>query len=339
MVFDDSAHGFFNLAGAELARHERHFAAVKVVRARGEQFGATPSRRGHGASYRHRGLPPRGSRPRRRCSGTLGAIGASPRIVRSPHPAARRGPGQEVSGFVPSWPRRCLVLSKVAGGTVVHAEQPPALAGPWDLTGTGCLMVFRPLAKAVFRPIWHVPGTPRMVQPTELGLHELREAGQPVLGRPRRHVPPLPERDGMGLRTPILQQREHSRPTVHAQRGPRLPSEGGPPSRSARNGPISTVELRPLQRTLGTMRHPQWLLHMRRSTACAVPRTTPPESSPKGSPVLERDGGGRRRTRRRRLTGRRRRTRRRRDRRADRRRLAVLAARVARGNARPAGVA
>lgn len=185
IVLDDSAPGFLTLAAAELVRLERHFAAVKVVRVH------------EGNSWRER-RPDRAATARF-LAGAYHRAGLETQaevlwyieddIVVPPDSFDRllrllldgETPRAAVAGLYRSRHEPCLVLSQVAGGTVVHAEQPPALAGPWDLTGTGCLMVFRPLAKAMFRPVWRMPGT-RMIVPAHDWAYtwQLREAGHPV---------------------------------------------------------------------------------------------------------------------------------------------------------------
>ncbi len=103
------------------------------------------------------------------------------------------------------------MLSQVAGGTVIHAEQPPPSAAPCDLTGTGCLMVFRPLAKAVFRPNWHVPGTAWVVPAHDWAYTWQLRVRATRVGRTGRHVPSSPQRDGMGLKKTRQKQRKRSK--------------------------------------------------------------------------------------------------------------------------------
>ncbi|MDR3633582.1 MAG: glycosyltransferase family A protein [Isosphaeraceae bacterium] len=185
IVLDDSGPGFLTLAGAALAHLDQHFAAVKVIRVH------------EGGSWRER-RPDRAATARF-LTGAYHRAGFETQaevlwyieddIVVPPDSFDRllrlllhgEEPRAAVAGLYRSRHEPCLVLSQFADGRVVHAEQPPDRAGPCDLTGTGCLMVFRPLAKAVFRPVWHVPGTQAIVPAHDWAYTwQLREAGHPV---------------------------------------------------------------------------------------------------------------------------------------------------------------
>ncbi|MBX6315108.1 MAG: glycosyltransferase family 2 protein [Isosphaeraceae bacterium] len=185
LILDDSPQGFWTLAGSLIPRFESSFSALKVVRIHA------------GRTWQER--RPDQAATARFLAGACHRAGLeSPAevlwfleddILVPPHAYDRllrllldgEQPRAAVAGLYRSRHEPRYVLSRVEGSAVRHAEHPPAEAGPWDLTGTGCLMIFRPLAKAVFRPAWPVPGTRRIVPAHDWSFAwQLREAGHPV---------------------------------------------------------------------------------------------------------------------------------------------------------------
>ena len=90
-------------------------------------------------------------------------------------------PKTAVSGLYKSRHEDCYVIGTVDGGHVLHTEDLPGEPGPWDLAGTGCLMVFRPMTNATFLPFWHVPGNGQPVPAHDWAFSwQLRQNQQPV---------------------------------------------------------------------------------------------------------------------------------------------------------------
>lgn len=185
IVLDDSPAGFWKIAGAHADRFGDHFSAIKVVRV-------------HEGSHWHARRPDRAATARF-LTGVYHRAGQETQAevlwyieddIIVPGDACNRllrllldgeQPRAAVAGIYRSRHESCLVVSNVVDGRVVHAEQPPTAPAPCDLTGTGCLMVFRPLAKAVFRPVWPVPGADAVVPAHDWAYTwQLREVGQPV---------------------------------------------------------------------------------------------------------------------------------------------------------------
>lgn len=94
-------------------------------------------------------------------------------------------PRAAVSGFYKSRHEDCFVVSHTDGHTVTHAREIPSAPAAYDLAGTGCLMVFRPAARARFAPSWRVPGNGMVVHAHDwVYTWQLKEYGQPVEAHP-----------------------------------------------------------------------------------------------------------------------------------------------------------
>lgn len=90
-------------------------------------------------------------------------------------------PKAAVSGLYKSRHEDCFVASNLINGKVLHTTRRPHETLPCDLAGTGCLMVFRPLAHASFAPFWPVPNTAESVPAHDwVYTWRLSQCGQPV---------------------------------------------------------------------------------------------------------------------------------------------------------------
>lgn len=74
------------------------------------------------------------------------------------------------------------VASVVNGTRVIHADTLPLTPKTYELTGTGCLMIFRPVCKTPFAPYWKFPARDLIVPAHDWYYSwKLHEQGQPVL--------------------------------------------------------------------------------------------------------------------------------------------------------------
>lgn len=197
-IIDDSPQGFFSIAGPHLARFEQHFQGLHVVRVH------------NGDSWANR-------RPDRAATARFLSIAYNrflnesvsevlwfieDDIVVPPGAAGHllhrlldgEKPLAAVTGLYKSRHEDCYVVSAFEGQRVQHAQKLPAAPSAWDLAGTGCLMIFRPVAKAAFHPWWFVPRAPARPVTESVGVvpahdwaftWQLREQGDPVVSEPR----------------------------------------------------------------------------------------------------------------------------------------------------------
>lgn len=79
-----------------------------------------------------------------------------------------------------------FVVSRHINGNAFSARHVPPAAEPWDMAGTGCLMVFRPGLRQRFAPFWHVPENGLPVPGHDWSFTwQLRLAGRPVWVEPQ----------------------------------------------------------------------------------------------------------------------------------------------------------
>lgn len=197
-IIDDSPQGFYSVAGPHLGQLEQHFQGLRVVRVH------------NGHSWASR-------RPDRAATARFLSVAYNRFLHESTAevlwfieddivvPAGAAGrllhrlldgekPRAAVTGLYKSRHEDCYVISALDGQRVEHARQLPEQTSAWDLAGTGCLMIFRPVAKAMFHPWWFVPPAPARSATQPAGVvpahdwsytWQLRQQGHPVVSEPR----------------------------------------------------------------------------------------------------------------------------------------------------------
>jgi hypothetical protein len=196
-VIDDSPQGFYAVAAPHLARLERLFQSVRVARVyNGENWEMRRPDRAATSRFLsiayNRFLDETDTEVLWFVEDDIvvpcGAAGNLLHLLLD-----GENPRAAVTGMYKSRHEDCFVISRLENGHPCHAVTPPDTPAGWDLAGTGCLMVFRPRAKAVFHPWWRTPaenGKPASGAVGVVPAHDwsytwqLREQGDRVVSHP-----------------------------------------------------------------------------------------------------------------------------------------------------------